>query len=134
RGVFGHSLVNSTRLAHEAEDMGSLNTYNRVLTDKAVSGLTSNVYSSLYVERADFLMLDNLKLEYTIPLNAGKNSSSIKIYGAAQRLFTITGYSGVDPEPMLFEKQTSDVLAPGIDSMDSYYPARTFTIGLALKF
>lgn len=134
RGVFGHSLVNSTRLAHEAEDMGSLNTYNRVLTDKAVSGLTSNVYSSLYVERADFLMLDNLKLEYTIPLNVGKNSSSIKIYGVAQRLFTITGYSGVDPEPMIFEKQTSDVLAPGIDSMDSYYPARTFTIGLALRF
>jgi TonB-linked SusC/RagA family outer membrane protein len=139
RGAFGHSLVNSARMSHEPEDLGAINSYNRIRTNKAVSGLSSSVYSSLYVERADFLMLDNLSVEYTIPLKTGRNHSSMKAYVAAQRLFTITKYSGVDPEPVLFDTYATtsiiskDVLAPGIDRMGSYFPARTFTIGLSFK-
>jgi len=139
RGAFGHSLINSARMSHEPEDLGSINSYNRIRTNKAVSGLSSSVYSSLYVERADFLMLDNLSVEYTMPLKTGRKQSSIKVYVAAQRLFTITKYSGVDPEPVLFDTYSTtntiskDMLAPGIDRMGSYFPARTFTIGLSFK-
>ncbi|MBX2894530.1 MAG: SusC/RagA family TonB-linked outer membrane protein [Cyclobacteriaceae bacterium] len=135
RGAFGHSLINSARMAHEPEDQGALSTFNWIRTNKAVSGLTNSVYSSLYVERADFLMLDNLILEYTLPLKLGRDQSFIKVYGAAQRLFTITKYTGVDPEPSLFNRDfwEGDVLAPGIDRMGNYFPARTFTIGLSFK-
>ncbi|MCW5911758.1 MAG: SusC/RagA family TonB-linked outer membrane protein [Cyclobacteriaceae bacterium] len=137
RGSFGHSLINTLRLVHEPEDMGSINTYNRVRTNKAVAGLTSSVYSSLYVERADFIMLDNFTLEYTMPLKLGKNFSPLKLYGVIQRLFTVTRYSGVDPEAAWFDPPLPggterDMQAPGIDRMASYFPARTFSIGLSL--
>jgi TonB-dependent starch-binding outer membrane protein SusC len=138
RGAFGHSLVNSTRLSHEPEDPGSVNTFNWVRTSKVVSGLIDRVFSSLYVERADFLMLDNLTVEYTIPLRNEHKQNSIKLYGVAQRLFTITKYTGVDPEPALFDPTLDidgykDVLAPGLDRMINYFPSRTFTIGLSIK-
>lgn len=140
RGVFGHSLVNSLRMAHEPQDLGAINSYNRMRTDKSVAGLTSSLYSSLYVERADFFMLDNLTLEYSIPIKSGRGLSAVKVYGTIQRVFTITGYSGVDPEPALFDYHSTvlsmerDVLAPGIDRMGNYFPARTFTIAVSLGF
>ncbi len=138
RGAFGHSLVNNFRAFYEPIDPGAINSYNRITTDKAVSGLTSAQYSSLYVEKADFFKLDNITLGYNI--KPSKHLKSMRVYFNVQNAFVITNYTGIDPEPVLqdfgsadnggFTGITPDVLSPGIDRRNSYFTSRTFTFGV----
>lgn len=142
RGAFGHSLVNSFRAFYEPIDPGAINSYNRVVSDKAVSGLTTAQYSSLYVEKADFVKLDNFTIGYTIKTNPSTAIKNLRVYANVQNAFVITNYTGIDPEPVLedrgspdnggFEAVTPDVLSPGIDRRNSYFTARTFTFGVTL--
>jgi iron complex outermembrane receptor protein len=140
RGAFGHSLVNNFRAFYEPIDPGAINSYNRVITSKAVKGLTEAKYSSLYVEKADFLKLDNATLGYNITRPSSGTFKSLRLYFTVQNAFIITSYSGIDPEPVLadpgpsdnggFQSGTPDVLSPGIDRRNNYFNARTFTFGL----
>lgn len=132
RGAFGHSLVNQFRAFYEPIDPGAINSYNRISTSKAVPGLTFSQYSSLYVEKADFVKLDNATIGYSFNFNSGA-VKSLRLYVSGQNLFTITGYTGIDPEPALVDTESSnDVLAPGIDRRNTYYTSRTYTFGLNL--
>jgi iron complex outermembrane receptor protein len=142
RGAFGHSLINQFRGFYEPIDPGAINSYNRIVTDKAVPGLTSAQYSSLYVEKADFFKLDNITLGYTFkPTGALRN---LRMYISGQNLLVFTNYTGIDPEPVLqdfgstdnggFQGTTPNPLAPGIDRRNNYFTARTFTFGLNLGF
>lgn len=140
RGAFGHSLVNNFRAFYEPIDLGAINSYNRVVTSKAVAGLTEARYSSLYVERADFLKLDNATVGYNFKRPSSGTFKSLRLYFTVQNAFIITNYSGIDPEPVLadpgpsdnggFQSNTPDVLSPGIDRRNNYFNARTFTFGL----
>jgi TonB-linked SusC/RagA family outer membrane protein len=136
RGAFGHSLINQFRAFYEPIDPGAINSYNRIITDKSVAGLTSARYSSLYVEKADFIKLDNLSLGYTFNIATSSLVKSFRLYVSGQNLLQITGYTGIDPEPVLVDPEADpdDVLAPGIDRRNNYYTARTFTFGLNLGF
>jgi TonB-dependent starch-binding outer membrane protein SusC len=139
RAAFGHSLVNSFRAFYEPLDPGAINSYNRIQTDKAVAGLTSAQYSSLYVEKADFFKLDNITLGYSFKTTSTA-FKTIRLYANVQNAFVITNYTGVDPEPQLadigavdnggFAPTSQDVLSPGIDRRQSYFNSRTFTFGL----
>ena len=51
--------------------------------------------SSHYVENASFVRLDNITLSYNI---TALDFAKIRMYGTAQNVFVITGYSGLDPE------------------------------------
>ncbi|MGC1240572.1 MAG: SusC/RagA family TonB-linked outer membrane protein [Chryseosolibacter sp.] len=141
RGAFGHSLVNTFRAFYEPIDPGAINSYNRVITDKAVDGLTSAQFSSLYVEKADFFKLDNVTVGYNIKNASTSVIRSFRIYANVQNAFVITNYTGIDPEPVLqdygaidnggfLDLSTPDVLAPGLDRRNSYFTARTFTLGV----
>jgi iron complex outermembrane receptor protein len=133
RGAFGHSLINQFRAFYEPIDPGAINSYNRIKTDKAVAGLTAAQYSSLYVEKASFVKLDNATVGYTIKTNS-KYIKNMRLYLSGQNLFQITGYTGIDPEPQLndIEQDPVDVLSPGIDRRNTYYTSRTFTFGINL--
>lgn len=143
RGAFGHSLVNNFRAFYEPIDPGAINSYNRVKTDKAVADLEEAKFSSLYVEKANFLKLDNVTLGYNFKTSA-KAFKSLRMYVNVQNAFVITNYTGIDPEPVLqdygsadnggFVGTTPDVLSPGIDRRNSYFTARTFTLGLNIGF
>ncbi|MGM9803292.1 MAG: SusC/RagA family TonB-linked outer membrane protein [Muribaculaceae bacterium] len=60
--------------------------------------------SSWYLEDADYLRLKNLTVSYDLTrairqaTHLGMRSSSLSVYFSAENLFTITSYSGVDPE------------------------------------
>jgi iron complex outermembrane receptor protein len=131
RSALGHSLINQYRAFYEPIDPGAINSYNRIFTDKAVAGLTSAQYSSLYVEKASFVRLDNATVGYTIKMNT-KNVKNIRLYLSGQNLFQITNYTGIDPEPSLVDTEQNpvDVLSPGIDRRNNYFTARTFTFGV----
>lgn len=83
--------------------------------------LTEQVFSDMWVENASFLKMDNITLGYSFDKLFGAGISG-RVYATVQNVFTITNYSGVDPE-----------VSSGIDN--SLYP-RPFTtvIGLNLNF
>ena len=144
RGAFGHSLVNTFRAFYEPR-LSTQSSYNYVTTELAVEGLTTARFSSLYVEKADFFKLDNLTITRNINLDKFKGIDAIAISLSGQNLFTITNYTGSDPEPNLVDRgdtsngerpslDDADVLAPGIDRRYNYFNSRTITLGVNVKF
>ena len=88
-------------------------------------------YSSRVVEDGSFLRLKTLTLGYTIPDKLLKKVkiSSLRVYLTGDNLFTITKYSGPDPEV----STRNSVLTPGFD-WSAYPRARTITGGISLTF
>jgi iron complex outermembrane receptor protein len=143
RGAFGHSLVNTFRAFYEPR-VASQTSYNFVNTDKAVEGLTAAQFSSLYVEKADFIKIDNLTIGRSFDLN-NNYFDGLQLSLIFQNPLVITGYSGADPEPSLVDSgpadngnrdfaTTSDVLSPGLDRRNSYFAQRSVTLGVNLNF
>ena len=144
RGAFGHSLINTYRAFFEPR-VGSQTGYNFVNTSLAVPEITNANFSSLYVEKADFFRLDNLTVGYTFDLSESmqKYIKSATLSLTGQNLFTITNYTGNDPDPALqdfgisdnggFVGTTPDPLAPGIDRRSSYFNSRGFSLGVLIK-
>jgi TonB-linked SusC/RagA family outer membrane protein len=58
--------------------------------------------SDYFVENASYLRLSNIQLGYTLPVSfsdfTNGNVKNVRVYVAASNLFTITGYTGIDPE------------------------------------
>lgn len=88
--------------------------------------------SNRLIEDGSYLRLKNISLGYSLPVqkwSIGKWVKGINVYVSAQNLFTITGYSGADPE---VSANGSDVSA-GWDFLQ-YPSVRTYTFGMKLKF
>ena len=85
--------------------------------------------SDLYVYAGSYLRLKNIQLGYTLPQHLTKKVfiSSLRLYVAAENLFTFTKYHGFDPEI------SSGGTSLGID-YGVYPQARTWTIGANLSF
>ncbi|MGZ4017701.1 MAG: SusC/RagA family TonB-linked outer membrane protein [Flavisolibacter sp.] len=82
---------------------------------------TGNFYqSNYYVQNASFLKMDNVNVNY----NFGRVSKNVSLHltAAAQNVFTVTKYKGLDPE-----------ISGGIDN-NGYPRPRTFVIGAGLDF
>ena len=94
---------------------------NNLNTSFLKTGFKTRQYlSDYYVENASFLKLDNLSLSY----NVGKINkwASLTVSAMVQNVFTITGYSGTDPE-----------VPNGMDN--SFYPRPcTYSLSLGLQF
>lgn len=86
---------------------------------KASNERPTSYIDSRYVEDASYLKLRNLTLGYTIPASKSL-PASIRIFATASNLFTLTPYSGYDPE-----------VASGIDS-GAYPSARSVVFGINL--
>lgn len=136
RGSFGHELYNSYRGFYENRDAGS-NTWNSVTTDKTPVVNSTPTFSDLYIEDASFIRLDNAQLGYNLPTSSDW-ISNVRIYVAAQNLFTITDYSGIDPEVRFGDSENQDgftsSLSPGLERRDTYFTTRTITIGTTINF
>lgn len=131
RSNLGVSVYNNTRaeLAQGSRLPGQNTNIEGAEFHKAGGGGT--VYSSSrWVENAAFLKLDNITLGYNFSLP--KVIKNGRIYVTAQNLFTITSYTGYDPEVSNVSSD-KDVKAIGIDYC-SYPQARTFTLGLNINF
>ena len=70
------------------------------VTDIPRYGVTPQM-DSRFLENASFLRLKNLMLSYSLPASLLKKShffTAVRVYLQAQNLFTITPFSGIDPE------------------------------------
>jgi len=101
-------------------------------TDIPAGGL-NDAGSTRYVEKGDFIRLQNLSLSYTIE-NISKSGSTAKLYASGQNLFLITNYSGYDPEHTSRPANNAgnvDVAA-GINA-GAYPNPRTFALGIKFE-
>lgn len=119
--VFNGFAADHTTLAH-FNNQGFINNYSVDADKYGWSKMSENYQktSDLYLENASFLKLDNITVGYTFDKFFTEKISG-RVSASVQNVFTITGYSGLDPE------------TSAIDS--NIWPRpRTFTVGLSLNF
>ncbi|QHT71467.1 TonB-dependent receptor [Rhodocytophaga rosea] len=95
----------------------------------------SGVPSTYFVEDGSYLRLKNLQLGYTFPQSilSKISMSQLRVYAQAQNLFTITKYSGLDPEVNLRNFNSGSDREIGVDQ--GVYPTpKAFIFGLSVGF
>jgi len=88
-------------------------------------------FSSLYLEKGDYFRLRTFQIGYTLPKSVTSKIGlqKFRVYALSENLFTITGYSGYDPE--LGSNNSGNVF--GVDR--GVYPqARSFVFGINANF
>ncbi|WP_221393722.1 TonB-dependent receptor [Dyadobacter sp. NIV53] len=141
QGVQGNKMFNLNRTESENPISFRRNRLEETYTDRwtptnptnknssaipvAVS-YTSNV-NSRAVENASYLRLKTVQLTYNFPTGKWKSVRGVQVYVTAQNLFTITKYTGFDPEVSAFG--TSNVRA----DYNAFPLSRTFTAGLSIN-
>jgi TonB-linked SusC/RagA family outer membrane protein len=149
QGVSGNEILNNLR--YHTEGMTRLFGASAVVLDRwtptntntdvprAVSGDPNRNarVSSRLIEDGSYLRLKNISLGYSIPastLNTWSKGtvSRVRLYLSAQNLFTITNYSGYDPE-IGARVGIDSSLGTGID-YGQFPAARTFLGGIQVSF
>ena len=141
---YGNDVLNANRLMFEsswnkARDLNQYASYANRWTDdnptsdipRATSSSSNRVFSSRIVEDGSFLRLKTLTFGYTLPrlLLRHTGIENLRVYFAAQNLWTLTDYSGYDPEVSVRDS----ALTPGLD-FSAYPRARSFSFGVNLGF
>ncbi len=139
QGVYGNELFNAFKyynydiskkyaMTSDASDYWPENMSGKMFglnTATATPGKNLRV-SDFYIEDGSYLRMKNLQLGYTF-LNATPWLSKARLYFSAQNVFTLTNYSGLDPEV------GGGTLSQGLD-YGTYPQARTFSLGATLTF
>lgn len=127
RGVIGNKILNVTRLAYGPQASMSSNVfmYDVVKNPDGVVYSNKTDFNSYYLEDGSYLKLDNVTVGYTFRFKENKYIQSLRLYATGQNLFTITKYSGQDPEV-----NTTDVWSAGIDQVSFYPRTASCMIGL----
>ncbi len=96
----------------------------------------NGVTSTLAIEDGSYLRLNTLTLGYSLPQSILRKigMTKFRIYGTVYNVFTITGYSGLDPEVSTnTENNHANYPTVGLD-WGTYPRARSFVIGVNLTF
>ena len=136
QGAEGHKILNFTRWYTEggvsngnySKDVigrwtgpGTSNTMPRLVLNDPNG---NNRVSDRFVEDGSYIRMKNVRIAYNLPAKwvANKVMKKAQVYVSAQNLFTITKYSGMDPE-----------VGGGVDI--GFYPqSRTFIAGATIEF
>ncbi|PWJ40801.1 SusC/RagA family TonB-linked outer membrane protein [Sediminitomix flava] len=89
--------------------------------------------SDFYVEDGSYLRLKNMQIGYTFPENAIKGVKNLRLYFSGQNLFTITKYTGLDPEVGGLGTGSGGTLNQGVD-YGRYPQSRVLSIGANVTF
>ena len=128
RGFAGVENVSQEYYANAWTPTNPSNKYSRVSYNDDAIG--SSAPSSAWIENGSFLKLKNFIVGYTLPasMSSMAHISKLRIYVSAQNLFTITSYTGLDPEIGL---QNGNATQNGVDN-GTYPSSKFYTIGLNL--
>lgn len=138
-GSIGNDIMNLGRgeyamvspFASQRRDMLNYWTPANTQTDIPAPRLAPHAYlplSSYMIEDGSYVRLKNIVLGYRFPIR--KHIESLRLYVSAQNLFTITGYSGFDPE-VNSKGQNNRQL--GVD-YNAYPTSKVFTMGVNIAF
>jgi len=136
-GQFDFYVYNNTRNAFFTA--GSLANARNVTPNVLTSGEAGNAaadVSTRFLEKGDFVRLQNASIGYNMPLSGNGSIKSLRLSLTGQNLFLITNYSGLDPE-ISSQPGGADLLnglpTAGIDYTGFPRP-RTFTLGINATF
>ena len=123
-GNYVYNNVKSSRAQFELlQDNAVLGNIPTSVLDTNFLRTSDVINSDIYIEDASYLRMDNITLGYTFENPIKKFSySSIRLWAGVQNVFTLTNYTGLDPE-----------VFNGIDNL--IYPrSRNFLFGANIKF
>ncbi len=130
RGVTGNKILDNTRagLNYPAE----CTHYNmlKMTLNEPIEDTKAHLTSDRYLEKGDYIRLDNITLSYTLN-NENKFAipiSKFRFYASVNNAFVLTKYKGLDPEIDL------GGLTPGVDASDFYPKTRSFILGVNVSF
>ncbi len=126
RAVLGHKIFNATRADLSYVTAAAVNNLLVSAKDDKVVDTKNSFYSNRYIENGSYLRMDNATLSYTFNKPV-KGMNHIRVYVTGNNIFTITRYSGIDPEI------NQGGIAPGIDYNNFYPKTRTFLFGINLS-
>jgi TonB-linked SusC/RagA family outer membrane protein len=132
-GAFGHSIYNNT--LNSTISVGNIragkNIALSVFQEPVKESLANPVTaSSRYIESGDYLKMGNATIAYNIG-SIGKAFKQSRLYVTAQNVFTITNYSGFNPEVNI-DRSVKGVPSLGIDN-HTYPTARTIIVGMSFS-
>jgi len=132
-GQYGQYIYNNT--ANAFFTAGIIAAGQNVTTDVLTNGespANAPDVSTRFLEKGDFLRLQNLTIGYNLPLNDSSFLDAVRFSLTGQNLFVITPYSGLDPE-VDTPSGLNNIPSFGID-YTAFPRPRTFTFGLNAKF
>ena len=138
---YGNDVINANRLIFEngsKQNLNLLSSYTGHWSEEnadsdipRIGANGMNVYSSRVIEDGSFLRLQSLTVGYTFPRSVLRklHFDTMRVYLSADNLFTITKYTGPDPEV----STRNSVLTPGFD-WSAYPRSRGITAGVSFTF
>lgn len=138
---YGNDVLNANRLIFETGSKSGLNLLSSYKDHWSENNLNSdiprinangtNVYSSRVIEDGSYLRMQSLSVGYTFPRSVLRRMhfDTMRVYLSGENLFTLTKYSGPDPEV----STRNSVLTPGFD-WSAYPRSRGCTLGLSFTF
>jgi iron complex outermembrane receptor protein len=127
RGVFGNKIFNATR-ADLFRPTTAMSTNILVdAADESPADGNAYKYSSRFIESGNYIRFDNATLGYNIK-GISKFIKSMRAYASVNNLFTITKFTGIDPEV------NQGGIAPGVDYNNFYPKTRTVLVGVNVSF
>ena len=139
RGVLGGKLLNASRFMYTPDGTDKTTNYNFFAKDVlSGNGPAKNGgavfadydhFSDYWLENGSYLKCDNLTVGYTFRFKENKYVRSLRLYLTGTNLFTLTSYSGLDPEV-----NTSCIDYPGVDINNFYPKTGSVMFGLNVNF
>lgn len=126
KGRFGYDILNRLDMFYNNKTSleSGYNVRKNVLNDGVDA---SYQYSDYYLEKGNYLRLDNITVGYNFK-SPSEKWPSFRVYVTGTDLFTITGYKGLSPE------MDDTGMAPSMEDCNRYPITRSVTVGLNVKF
>ncbi|MBF1401884.1 MAG: SusC/RagA family TonB-linked outer membrane protein [Prevotella histicola] len=125
-GAFGHKVFNGTTLSYL--NMSNFPDYN-VLKEAPGRNIVDQNVTDYWLESGNYLNFDYLTIGWNTPIK-NKYITALRFSFNINNLATITSYSGLTPmvNSYVFDNTM------GIDDKRTYFPYRTYSIGVSIKF
>jgi TonB-linked SusC/RagA family outer membrane protein len=147
QGVYGNEIFNyvkywtdfptfaGNRSVRMLEDSWRPGKTDAVLPQLSSSDQVSILPSTYYLESGSYFRMKNIQVTYTLPraLITRMGLNSFRVYVQSQNLFTITKYSGMDPEINLRNFTAGNDRQLGVDG-GAYPTAKQYVVGVNLSF
>ncbi|WP_293306856.1 SusC/RagA family TonB-linked outer membrane protein [Pedobacter sp. UBA5917] len=134
RSKLDFDVLNTTAISYGNKNGASTNLLNSAF-GKYAEIKDTYMYTDYYLEKGDFLKIDEITVGYTFKLNS-KSFRNLRIYATGQNLVTFTGYTGNDPDYIQDVGMGQEIngRSLGIDTRSPYPATRQFLFGVNFGF
>ncbi|CAL1518015.1 SusC/RagA family TonB-linked outer membrane protein [Chitinophaga sp. MM2321] len=127
RGWFGYDVFNMINMYYSLPNVKEQNVLKSAFEEhKNIKG--EKELTDYWLEKGNFVKIDVITLGYRFDTERLKYIKNLRLYLSGRDLFTITRYSGLDPEVDI------NGLEPGFEGLNVYPKTRSFTFGVQANF